>query len=261
MPARDTQVILGHAHVSTTQQIYTYVDEAARLDALTRLNNLLAGPEPLPTPVLSVQRRVPSRGGIQVAHQRIQVGMTHAAKIVTVMPEGDSFRLVIDGETVGVVPRTTSHEIDRYRPTRPAPEGGDPMPRVSLDAADAAELAEMLQFLTGWLARDPVRLAASLEEFVGHPAYGITQLRQDLDRFVFPARRQRRRTTLRPASGIATTTAAIRNRRSSRKGECQAWRSCAGQPQWWRSSAAETSSSDQPRFARKKEAARAMPGR
>jgi transposase InsO family protein len=75
----------------------------------------LAGPEPLPVPVLSVQRRVSSRGGIQVAHQRIQVGMTHAAKIVTVMPEGDSFLLVIDGETVGVVPRTTSHEIDRYK--------------------------------------------------------------------------------------------------------------------------------------------------
>jgi hypothetical protein len=31
----------------------------------------------------------------------------------------------------------------------------------------------------------PARLAASLEEFVGHPAYGIAQLRQDLERFVF----------------------------------------------------------------------------
>ena len=29
MAARDTQIILGHANVSTTQQIYTYVDEAA----------------------------------------------------------------------------------------------------------------------------------------------------------------------------------------------------------------------------------------
>src|ERR1022692_1069695 len=45
VPARDTQIILGHAHISTTQQIYTYVDEAARLDALTRLNKLLGGPE------------------------------------------------------------------------------------------------------------------------------------------------------------------------------------------------------------------------
>jgi hypothetical protein len=59
------------------------------------------------------------------------------------------------------------------------------MPHVTLDAADAAELAEMLQFLSDWLARDPARLAASLEELVGHPAYGTRQLRDDLDRFVF----------------------------------------------------------------------------
>jgi hypothetical protein len=59
------------------------------------------------------------------------------------------------------------------------------MPDVKLDASDAAELAEMLQFLTGWLARDPARLGTSLEEYVGNPAYGITQLRQDLERFIF----------------------------------------------------------------------------
>ena len=59
------------------------------------------------------------------------------------------------------------------------------MPDVRLNAADAAELAEMLQFLSQWLARDRVRLATSLEEFVGNPAYGITQLHQDLERFVF----------------------------------------------------------------------------
>jgi hypothetical protein len=59
------------------------------------------------------------------------------------------------------------------------------MPEVRLDAADAAELGEMLQFLSGWLARDPARLGPSLEEFVGHPAYGLAQLRQDLERFIF----------------------------------------------------------------------------
>jgi hypothetical protein len=75
----------------------------------------LAGPAPLPEPAPAVQRRVSSRGGIQVARQRIQVGMTHAGKIVTVVSEDNSFRLVIDGETVGVVPRTTSREIGRYK--------------------------------------------------------------------------------------------------------------------------------------------------
>ena len=75
----------------------------------------LAGPAPLPEAAVTVQRRVSCRGGIQVAGQRIQAGMTHAGKIVTVICENDSFRLVIDGETVGVVPRTTSREIDRYK--------------------------------------------------------------------------------------------------------------------------------------------------
>ena len=59
------------------------------------------------------------------------------------------------------------------------------MPEVKLDATDAAELAEMLQFLSQWLARDPDRLAASLAQFAGHPAHGITQLREDLERIAF----------------------------------------------------------------------------
>jgi transposase InsO family protein len=97
----------------------------------------LAGPAPLPEPAPAVQRRVSSRGGIQVARQRIQVGMTHAGKIVTVVTETNSFRLVADGETVAVVPRTTSSEIRRYkayaarnRPAGPAPaKEATPCPR------------------------------------------------------------------------------------------------------------------------------------
>jgi hypothetical protein len=37
----------------------------------------------------------------------------------------------------------------------------------------------------GWLACDPSRLGASLEQFVGHPAYGPNELRSDLERFAF----------------------------------------------------------------------------
>ena len=59
------------------------------------------------------------------------------------------------------------------------------MPELRLDVVDAAELAELLQFLSQWLARDPGRLGASLEAFVGHPAYNISELRQDLARFAF----------------------------------------------------------------------------
>ena len=77
------------------------------------------------------------------------------------------------------------------------------MPEVKLDAADAAELAEMLQFLSQWLGRDPARLGPSLEEFAGHPAYGLAQLRQDLGTVRFPAWRQRRRTPLRPPAAMS----------------------------------------------------------
>jgi hypothetical protein len=59
------------------------------------------------------------------------------------------------------------------------------MPQLRLDVVDAAELAELLQFLAQWLARDPDRLGASLEQFVGHPAYNLGELRQDLNRFTF----------------------------------------------------------------------------
>jgi hypothetical protein len=44
------------------------------------------------------------------------------------------------------------------------------MLEMKLDAVDAAEL---LQFLSQWLARDPARLGDSLAQFVGHPAYGL----------------------------------------------------------------------------------------
>jgi hypothetical protein len=48
---------------------------------------------------------------------------------------------------------------------------------MTLDTADAAELAAMLSF--------PGRLGPSLRAFAGHPAYGIHQLRHDIDRFAF----------------------------------------------------------------------------
>lgn len=43
IPPRDASIILGHAHITTTQQICNHVDEATRLDAITKLNRLLGG--------------------------------------------------------------------------------------------------------------------------------------------------------------------------------------------------------------------------
>ena len=98
-----------------------------------------------PAGPIAVQRRVSSRRGIQVVRQRIQVGVT-----VTVLAGDDTFRLVIDGETVAVASRAPAARSTVTRPTRPTAEGGNPMPEVRLNASDAAELAELPQFLSGW---------------------------------------------------------------------------------------------------------------
>jgi hypothetical protein len=50
-----------------------------------------------------------------VATQRIQVGMIHAGKIVTVTAGDHTFQLGIDGQTVATVPRTSGREIPRYK--------------------------------------------------------------------------------------------------------------------------------------------------
>lgn len=59
------------------------------------------------------------------------------------------------------------------------------MPEVNLNAADAAELAELLQFLSDWLAADPDQLDASLHAFLGTHGYNLDQLQHDLNRFTF----------------------------------------------------------------------------
>ncbi len=56
---------------------------------------------------------------------------------------------------------------------------------MTLAEGDAAELAEMLHFLSDWLARDQDLLGASLAGFTGSRAYDTGQMRNDLDRFAF----------------------------------------------------------------------------
>ena len=76
----------------------------------------LAGPEPLPPQVQTVQRKVSSRGGIQVARQRIQVGFPHAGKIVTVELDGTTLRIIDQhGELLTTVPRASTGEISRFK--------------------------------------------------------------------------------------------------------------------------------------------------
>jgi hypothetical protein len=76
----------------------------------------LAGPQPLPPASPVIQRKVSSRGGIQVARQRVQVGLQHAGRIVTI-ELGDTTLRVTDGngELLTTVPRNGNGEISRFK--------------------------------------------------------------------------------------------------------------------------------------------------
>ena len=59
-----------------------------------------------------------------VATQKIQVGLADAGKIVAVTAGDHAFRLVIDGQVVGVVPRTTNERDHRYKADAAHPRPG-----------------------------------------------------------------------------------------------------------------------------------------
>ena len=60
------------------------------------------------------------------------------------------------------------------------------MPQITLDLADAAELAETLTSLASGLSGSQKHaLHDSFAAFVGHPAYNTDALCADLQRFVF----------------------------------------------------------------------------
>ena len=60
------------------------------------------------------------------------------------------------------------------------------MPGITLDLADAAELAETLALLAEWLSGSHKQtLADSFAAFIGHPAYNTGTLCADLHRFAF----------------------------------------------------------------------------
>ena len=76
----------------------------------------LAGPDPLPQPRLTIQRKVSSRGGIQVGRQRIQVGFAHACQTVTIELEETTLRVIDQhGELITTVPRISTAEITRFK--------------------------------------------------------------------------------------------------------------------------------------------------
>jgi hypothetical protein len=59
------------------------------------------------------------------------------------------------------------------------------MPEVKLDVTDAGRAGRDAAVSQPMAGPRPTRLGASLAQFVGHPAYGLDELRGDLERFVF----------------------------------------------------------------------------
>jgi hypothetical protein len=58
-------------------------------------------------------------------------------------------------------------------------------PKISLDAGDAAEMAEAFAFIADWLRYGRARLEASVRDFVGVTSYDLDTLHADLARFAF----------------------------------------------------------------------------
>jgi transposase InsO family protein len=82
-----------------------------------RLRGARLATQPLPAPAGAaiVQRKVSSRGGIQVVGQRVQVGFGHAGKIVTVAVADRHLTILDAGATLKTLARTTHDGVTRRK--------------------------------------------------------------------------------------------------------------------------------------------------
>jgi hypothetical protein len=104
-------IIVDGQLVKTLASPFT-AEQAAKLWGATKA-------EPLPAPPAGsvvVQRQVAERGQIQVAGQRLQVGMSHARKLVSVQVSDSAFRITdADGVLLKTIARTTTGEVTRHK--------------------------------------------------------------------------------------------------------------------------------------------------
>ncbi|WP_412740792.1 IS481 family transposase [Krasilnikovia sp. MM14-A1259] len=79
-----------------------------------------AGPPPQPpAEPLRVERRISCRGALEVAGQRIHVGMVHAGRTVTIETGDTTWRIYHGDELLTEVARTTSKNIARFKVRKP----------------------------------------------------------------------------------------------------------------------------------------------
>jgi hypothetical protein len=80
------------------------------------------GPPPIPAAEpLRVERRVSSRGALMVATQRVQVGIAHAGRTLTVEAADTTWRIHDDHGLVAEVARTTTKPVSRFKVHKPEP--------------------------------------------------------------------------------------------------------------------------------------------
>jgi transposase InsO family protein len=105
-------------HVVADGRLWRTMASPITAEARGRLRGArVAAPAPeLPDGPVRVQRRVSSRGALQVCRQRVHVGLPHAGKTVTVEVDDTCFRILDQHETMlTVVPRTNTEEVTRFK--------------------------------------------------------------------------------------------------------------------------------------------------
>jgi hypothetical protein len=81
-----------------------------------------AGPAPAPaTGLQRVDRRVSCRGSIMIARQKIQVGIGHAGRTITVEEADTTFRVYDGDQLLTEVLRITTKPIARFKARKPEP--------------------------------------------------------------------------------------------------------------------------------------------
>ncbi len=81
-----------------------------------------AGPAPAPaTGLLRVDRRVSCRGRVMIARQKVQVGIGHAGRTVTVEEADTTFHIYDGDQLLAEVIRTTTKQVARFKARKPEP--------------------------------------------------------------------------------------------------------------------------------------------
>lgn len=62
-----------------------------------------------------VRRRASQRGQLQVAGERVQVGLAHARQVLTVHVAEREFRIFDEGELIKVIARHDHQEVTRFK--------------------------------------------------------------------------------------------------------------------------------------------------